>query len=275
MRRLLPLVLFFVLWVPAAHAWTWPVEGPVLQGYSYDAAHPYAGGQHRGIDIGASATGIPVLAPATGTVTYAGSIGSNGKTLTIETADGLAVTLTHLGSIAVARDDAVTEGETIGTVGPTGTPEFDGPYVHLGIRLADDAHGYLDPLSLLPVAPAPSTDDPPAQDQGTGSQDGAPPANPTSTDQTSTDQTSSDPPSTDPTSTEPTSTEPASTDQASTEPAATEPTSTDQTSTEPAATDPAPEQTVIDDSTQAEPAQPAPQIRTYPPWSNRIHPRVR
>lgn len=72
-RRLLPLVLFFTLWVPAARAWSWPVDGPVLQGFSFDRAHPYAAGQRRGVDIGATA-GAPVLAPAAGTVTFAGPV---------------------------------------------------------------------------------------------------------------------------------------------------------------------------------------------------------
>ncbi len=105
MRRLLPLVLFvllFAAWIPAANAWTWPVDGAIEQGFSFDSAHPYAGGQHRGVDIGAAAGG-PVVAPAAGTVTFAGSVPTNGLTVTIETDDGLAVTLTHLGSLAVAR----------------------------------------------------------------------------------------------------------------------------------------------------------------------------
>jgi len=56
-------VLLLMLWAPAAKAWTWPVQGPVLLGFAFDPAHPYAAGQHRGIDIG-SETGTAVLAPA-------------------------------------------------------------------------------------------------------------------------------------------------------------------------------------------------------------------
>ena len=153
MHRLLPLVLFFAFWVPAAHAWTWPVRGPVVQMFSFDPSHPYAGGQHRGVDLGAT-EGAPVLAPAGGSVTFAGSVPTSGLTVTIETADGLSVTLTHLGSLAVERRATVAEGATIGTVGATGSPEVDGPYVHLGIRSAADPNGYLDPLSLLPATPA-------------------------------------------------------------------------------------------------------------------------
>ena len=75
---------------------------------------------------------------------------TNGKSVTIETADGYSVTLTHLGSIAVAKGATVAEQDAVGTVGPSGTPEEAGPYVHLGIRLTADPNGYVDPLGLLP-----------------------------------------------------------------------------------------------------------------------------
>ena len=127
------------------------MQGPVVQPFSYDEAHPYAAGQHRGIDIGADATGETVVAPAAGTVSFAGTVPTSGKTVTIETADGYSVTLTHLGSIAVAEGATVAEQQAVGTVGPSGTPEVDGPYVHLGIRVTADPNGYLDPLGLLPA----------------------------------------------------------------------------------------------------------------------------
>ena len=130
------------------------MQGPVLQPFSYDEAHPYASGQHRGVDIGADAVGEAVVAPAAGTVSFAGTVPTNGKTVTIETADGYSVTLTHLGSIAVPKGATVAEEDSIGTIGPSGTPEVDAPYVHLGIRITADPNGYVDPLGLLPPAPA-------------------------------------------------------------------------------------------------------------------------
>jgi hypothetical protein len=154
LRRIAPFVVPLVLWVPSAGAWTWPVGGAVLQGFTFDHAHPYAAGQHRGIDVGA-APGESVLAPASGVVSFAGSVPTSGRSVTIETPGGLSVTLTHLGSVAVARNDAVAEGAVVGTVGPSGTPEVDGPYVHLGVRAAADDQGYLDPLGLLPVLAPP------------------------------------------------------------------------------------------------------------------------
>jgi hypothetical protein len=148
-RRLAVALFVFLAWTPAAYAWSWPVQGPVVQPFDYDEAHPYAAGQHRGVDI-AGAAGETVVAPAAGTVSFAGSVPTNGKSVTIQTADGYSVTLTHLGSIGVVKGATVAEQDAVGTVGPSGTPEVDGPYVHLGIRVTADPNGYVDPLGLLP-----------------------------------------------------------------------------------------------------------------------------
>ena len=68
---------------------------------------------------------------------------TNGKSLTIRTADGYSVTLTHLGAILVPKGATVAERDSVGTVGPSGTPEFDVPHVHLGVRHTDDPNGYV------------------------------------------------------------------------------------------------------------------------------------
>src|SRR5438067_6295233 len=155
-RAVLLAVALSLCAAPAAHAWTWPAGGAVLRPFSFDPAHPYAGGQHRGIDVGGS-IGEAVLAPAGGAVTFAGSVPSSGRVVTITTPDGYAVTLVQLGSIAVARGAVIAEGATVGTVGPSlETPD---PSVYLGIRVASQPQGYVDPLTLLPprpVAPLPA-----------------------------------------------------------------------------------------------------------------------
>ena len=150
MRRFLFVLVLALTVATPARAWTWPAGGAVLQPFSFDPSSPYAAGQHRGVDIGGSA-GEQVLAPASGTVTFAGTVPGNGKSITIGTADGWAVTLTQLGSIAVTKGATVAEGDGVGTIGPSGEPEVSGPYVQLGIRHADDDQGYVDPLSLLPA----------------------------------------------------------------------------------------------------------------------------
>src|SRR5215203_4631333 len=132
MRRIVPravAALAALVCVPAAGAWTWPSGGAVLQPFVFDPLHPYAGGQHRGIDVGGDAGGS-VLAPAGGTISFAGSVPASGKSVTIQTPEGLSVTLVHLGSINVLRTSVVVEGTVIGTVGPSGTPEVAEPYVH-------------------------------------------------------------------------------------------------------------------------------------------------
>jgi Peptidase family M23 len=170
-RRLALTVLLFLVWAPVANAWTWPVKGPVLEPFSYDEAHPYAAGQHRGIDIGANAAGEQVVAPAAGTISFAGSVPSSGESVTIQTSDGYSVTLTHLGSMAVSKGALIAEGALVGTIGPSGTAEVDGPYVHLGIRVTSDANGYLDPLGFLPppsASGATPSDQPESQPSASG-----------------------------------------------------------------------------------------------------------
>jgi hypothetical protein len=151
---LLPVLVALQVGVQPALAWAWPVDGPVLRPFVL-GDDPYAGGQHRGVDIGAPA-GTPVGAPAAGTVSFAGTVPTGGKTITIRTADGYAVTLQRLGSISVPRGPAVGEGDVVGSVGPATEP-----YVYLGVRKADEPDGYVDPLGLLPpLAPAPAPNEP-------------------------------------------------------------------------------------------------------------------
>src|SRR5712691_3444299 len=137
LRIVLASVTTALLAPSSALGWSWPVGGQVLVPFSFDRAHPYAAGQHRGIDIGA-ATGTAVVAPVSGTVAFAGTVPRGGKTVTLETPGGYSVTLVHLGSIAVRRGDAVTEGDVAGAVGPSGEPELPVPYVYLGVRETTD-----------------------------------------------------------------------------------------------------------------------------------------
>ena len=139
----------------SAYAWAWPAEGPVLRPFTL-GADPYAGGQHRGIDIGGD-LGAKVRAAAGGKVTFVGKVPGSGLVVSIATEDGYAVTLTHLGSASVGKGSTIDEGAAVGTIGSGSDGEIAVPYVHLGIRVASDEHGYVDPLRFLParVAPAP------------------------------------------------------------------------------------------------------------------------
>ena len=159
---LLPVLIAFQAGAPPALAWTWPADGPVLRPFVL-GDDPYAAGQHRGVDI-AGPAGSPVRAPAAGVVTFAGTVPGGGRSVTVQTADGYSVTLLHLGSFEVGPETAVAEGSPLGTVGPSGATEHDEPYLHLGIRVSSDPHGYVDPLTLLPkerVQPPPAPAPPP------------------------------------------------------------------------------------------------------------------
>ena len=151
MHRLLLLgatsLLALALSGPAA-AWSWPADGDVLRPFTL-GSNAYAAGQHRGIDV-AGPEGSSIHAPASGTVSFAGSLPTHGRSLTILTSDGYAVTLVHLGSIEVGKGDAVTEGSSVATMGSSGEPEHAVASVHMGVRVASQEEGYVDPLGLLP-----------------------------------------------------------------------------------------------------------------------------
>src|SRR5450759_1855582 len=162
-----------ILAAPAA-SWAWPADGQVIRAFSL-GDDPYAGGQHRGVDIAAD-SGSSARAPAAGTVSFAGTVPGNGRTVTIRTGDGYAVTLVGLGSIGVAKNALVSEGEAVGTVAAApddGTPAN----VHLGIRIAADPDGYIDPLTLLPVrAEQPAANDPAGDEAAPAAVDESTPA---------------------------------------------------------------------------------------------------
>src|SRR3954464_10964265 len=84
-RLLLAATLAALLLAPIAQGWSWPADGQVLRPFVFDTALPFAGGQHRGIDIG-STLGAAVGAPAAGTVTFAGPVPSSGRSVTVTTA---------------------------------------------------------------------------------------------------------------------------------------------------------------------------------------------
>jgi hypothetical protein len=159
-RALIVVSAMALVIVPAAGAWSWPVNGPVLQKFVL-GDDPYAAGQHRGIDIGGP-SGTTVAAPASGYVSFVGTVPVSGRAVTIQTTDGYSVTLTHLGSTTVRRGETVTEGAVVGMIGPSGEVEHDVPYLHLGIRRSEDPNGYVDPLLFLPAKPVPVASPSPA-----------------------------------------------------------------------------------------------------------------
>ncbi|MGE5227963.1 MAG: murein hydrolase activator EnvC family protein [Planctomycetaceae bacterium] len=125
----------------AAADWAWPVSGPVIRGFDPPDS-PYGAG-HRGIDI-ATAVGTLIVAPAPGTVSFAGPVG--GKLfLTIDHAGGVQSTYSWLTTVLVKKGAAVEAGTPIATTG-WGHPDLTAPHLHFGVKL-DDA--YVDPMDYL------------------------------------------------------------------------------------------------------------------------------
>jgi len=145
MRRWLLVVLGLALAAPTpAHAsgtWTWPVTGPVIRGYDPPDS-PYGSG-HRGIDI-ATPFGTPVLAAASGTVTFAGKVGGH-LFVTVNHGGGLVTTYSWVSELRVRKNDVVSQGQVVALSG-TGHPDVATPHLHFGVKLNG---AYEDPLEYL------------------------------------------------------------------------------------------------------------------------------
>ena len=132
-----------------SQAWKWPVAGEVVTGYR-NGGDPYAGGQHRGIDV-AAPVGTPVAAATGGTVRFAGLAGSSGLTVSIRSSDGrFDTSYLHLSRAVVREGDRVEGGEHIAAVGMSGRRSALTPHLHFGVRDAGSRHAYRDPLDFLP-----------------------------------------------------------------------------------------------------------------------------
>lgn len=119
----------------------WPVVGPVIQAFDPPDT-PYGSG-HRGIDVAAE-VGTTIVAPADGTVTFAGPIGGY-LFVTIDHGGGLSSTYSWLSAKLVRKGDRVLQDQPIALTG-WGHPGAPIPHLHLGVKL-DGA--YVDPLSYL------------------------------------------------------------------------------------------------------------------------------
>jgi hypothetical protein len=125
-----------------------------------NGGNPYAGGQHRGIDIGAR-VGSRVVAAVGGTVTFAGVVGSSGLTVSERTADGrFDLSYLHLSSVAVHRGDVLAPGASVGAAGVSGRRSVPAPHLHFGVRAAGTRDAYRDPLDFLAPPPGGRVPDP-------------------------------------------------------------------------------------------------------------------
>lgn len=107
-----------------------PVSGIITS--RFGAGSSIRRSSHTGLDI-ATSTGTPIVAAASGTVTYSGYKGSYGNMIVITHANGVQTYYAHCSKLNVSAGTVVSQGQTIATVGSTGNST--GPHLHLEVRV--------------------------------------------------------------------------------------------------------------------------------------------
>ncbi|MEZ4365960.1 MAG: M23 family metallopeptidase [Kofleriaceae bacterium] len=103
---------------------------------------------HKGTDFRAD-RGTPVLAAASGQVTFAGVKNGYGKVIYLDHGGGLTTRYAHLSKLEVEVGDAVVAGGQVGRVGATG--RATGPHLHFEVRLRERA---VDPVLAMRIGQA-------------------------------------------------------------------------------------------------------------------------
>jgi len=98
---------------------------------------------HSGVDI-TSPMRTPVIAPAAGTVHFAGSEGGLGNTVTLSHGHGTRTVYGHMDKLKVKAGQTVRRGDVIGWVGNTGLST--GPHLHYEVEIKG---AYVDPLQYI------------------------------------------------------------------------------------------------------------------------------
>lgn len=124
----------------------WPVEGTFLYKFGRFVNPNNTTIRWNGIGISAAA-GTPVKSVSSGTVAYAGLMGTYGNTVILEHGGGDYSVYGSLSQITVRKGARVTKGQIVGTVG-TSDPQL-GPHLHFEIRRGGPA---VDPTEWLRAA---------------------------------------------------------------------------------------------------------------------------
>jgi murein DD-endopeptidase MepM/ murein hydrolase activator NlpD len=143
--------------VRAAEAWRLPVDGEDSQDfgptpYAFEPPLTYGGVDyphfHTGTDL-ATVWGAPVVAPAAGTVVFAGTMGDGAEVVVLVHDSGLVSMYAHLDNyvfpVPVKTGDTVRAGDRIGSVGLTGITT--GAHLHWSVWRNGEL---VDPLTLIP-----------------------------------------------------------------------------------------------------------------------------
>jgi murein DD-endopeptidase MepM/ murein hydrolase activator NlpD len=105
--------------------------GKVLTGFSSTSMRD--GETHSGLDLAATIA-APVFAVAGGTVAFSGIQGNFGNLVVINHAKGYQTRYAQLSGRSVKVGQQVKAGETIGTVGQTGSPSAKEAHLHFEVR---------------------------------------------------------------------------------------------------------------------------------------------
>ena len=123
----------------------WPVDGTLEGGFG-GRRNPFGGSGyefHTGQDIEAP-WGAPVIAGASGKVSFVGWQNGYGQLVVIDHGGGLTTRYGHLSHIDVELNQTVERAQLLGKVGSTG--RSTGPHLHYEVRINDQA---VDPLPYL------------------------------------------------------------------------------------------------------------------------------
>jgi murein DD-endopeptidase MepM/ murein hydrolase activator NlpD len=106
----------------------WPVRGWVTSGFG-SRISPFTGrvAMHNGIDI-ATRRDTPIVAPASGLVSYVGYDSGLGRMIRINHRQGVQTVYGHLAKADVEIGQRIKRGDVIGAVGSTGMST--GPHLH-------------------------------------------------------------------------------------------------------------------------------------------------
>ena len=107
-----------------------PVSGIITSRFA--ASSRIRSSAHTGLDI-ATSSGTPIVAAASGTVSFSGTKGSYGKMIVLNHSNGVQTYYAHCSALYVSAGQKVAQGQKIAAVGSTGNST--GPHLHLEIRI--------------------------------------------------------------------------------------------------------------------------------------------
>ena len=133
-----------------------PSVAPVALSYGWHQ-NPNTGQAtfHSGIDLLAD-VGTPVLSVDAGIVAFAGEQGGYGNLVVVNHQEGRQTRYAHLQRVSVKAGQQVKTGDTLGTVGATGSPDTDKPHLHFEVRY-NSPQGWIAQDPELHLQPKPKT----------------------------------------------------------------------------------------------------------------------